>query len=146
MSDLGQVLLATSLGVNDCFGILIPKLFLCGFRTMTGTSKPFRASSTVTVSFSTWGDGQVAWASSKSLNAGWSNNSLPSSPIASCRCARCLRPCLRDGIFFLFFCSISLIVCVGPAAAKRSRASVLCSGRSLCLDCLCLSRALPRSL
>ena len=37
---------------------------------MIGTSKPFRASSTVTVSFSTWGDGQVAWESSKSLNCG----------------------------------------------------------------------------
>ena len=100
MSDLGQVALATSRGDNDGFGILNPRLALCGLRTMTGTSNPFRASSSLTFSFSTWGDGQVAWESSKSLNCGWSNNSLPSSPTAAWRWARARRPCFLAGIFF----------------------------------------------
>ena len=102
MSDLGHVALATSLGDKDGFGILNPRLSLCGLRTITGTSKPFRASSTVTVSFSTWGEAHVACESSKSLNCGWSKTSRPSSPTAAWRCARARRPCLRAGIFFLW--------------------------------------------
>ena len=98
MSDLGQVALATSRGDNDGFGILNPRLALCGLRTITGTSNPFRASSTVTLSFSTWGDSQVAWESNRSLNSGWSNSSLPSSPTAAWRWARARRPCFLAGI------------------------------------------------
>ena len=101
MSDFGQVALATSLGDSDCFGILNPRLCLWGFRTITGTSKPFLASSSLTVSFSTWGDGQVAWESSKSLNCGWSKTSRPSSPTAAWRWARARRPCFLAGILFL---------------------------------------------
>mmetsp|Transcript_7118 Transcript_7118/g.19898 ORF Transcript_7118/g.19898 Transcript_7118/m.19898 type:complete len:328 (+) Transcript_7118:1075-2058(+) len=114
MSDFGQVALATSRGDNDGFGILNPRLALWGFLTITGTSNPFLASSTVTVSFSTWGDEQVAWESNRSLNAGWSNNSLPSSPTAAWRWARARRPCFLAGIFFYG--------CGRPAAAVSSSA------------------------
>ena len=49
--------------------------YVCAaFRTIRNVEAIPRVVFTVTVSFSTWGDGQVACESSKSLNCGWSNN------------------------------------------------------------------------